>query len=200
MPHARAAYGVAAVGQKLIYAGGTSTASGLNSTIDIYDTQAGTWDSHAISVPRYNPAFAVAGNKAIFAGGVGAGGNSNAVDIYDATTGTWSATTMPGAWNGMYGTGLGNLALFGGGWNGSNGDVLYIYDTQTGAWTIDHLATARFGIGTATVGNTAVFAGGYNAWGAGPVAAVDLFTTPEPATLSLLALGGLAILRRRARP
>jgi hypothetical protein len=50
------------------------------------------------------------------------------------------------------------------------------------------------------VGDQAFFAGSNQSDGAGGYdPQVDIYATPEPATMSLLAIGGLAMLKRRRR-
>jgi hypothetical protein len=91
-----------------------------------------------------------------------------------------SATRLPMARNGIMGTDLGNLALFGGGVGlpgGASMDEkatsLFIYDTKTGQWSTAELSAWRWGMGCVTVGRTAIFAGGYS-----PTDIVDLYTAP----------------------
>jgi hypothetical protein len=66
-----------------------------------------------------------------------------------------------------------------------------------GTWSTATLSEARYGLAATSVGNLALFAGGWSDASQSNVAVVDLFTAPEPATLTLLAMGGLAIVGRR---
>ena len=73
-------------------------------------------------------------------------------------------------------------------------DLVDVYDTRTDTWSVLTLSEPRTSMAAATLGQTAFFAGGHVV---DYSSAVDMFTIPEPATLALLVLGGLALVRRR---
>ena len=120
--------------------------------------------------------------------------------MYNVTNGQWTTAHLSQARDWISAATAGNLAFFAGGeYNGIDGvsNVVDVFDASTGLWTTTTLGQARDAMSATSVDGKAIFAGGYlgnNAWSS----TVDVFT-PEPATLSLLALGGLAILRRRRR-
>lgn len=76
-------------------------------------------------------------------------------------------------------------------------DTVDIFNAATGMWSTGNLSQGRWGVGATSVGNYALFAGGNASTGCSKT--VDIFTIPEPATLSLLALGGAAVAARRRR-
>ncbi len=92
---------------------------------------------------------------------------------------------------------MGNLAFFAGGSyaDENNSDVVDIYNAETDTWTTTTLSVARGSLAATAVGDMVIFAGGGAAGGYSDV--VDIFTIPEPATIGLLAIGGLVMLRRR---
>lgn len=98
LPDIRPFAGVAAVGNKIIVAGGMNLDNTPSSQVDIYDLSTGTWAMASLSLPRafLNNAASMCG-KAFFAGGgnfnLNAGAwttATNQVDIYDSATGEWT--------------------------------------------------------------------------------------------------------------
>ena len=92
-------------------------------------------------------------------------------------------------------------ALFAGGYTtyGSNSNAVDIYDSASDTWSVSALSATRGSktshLCAASVGTKAMFAGGET--GTDHYSdRVDIYI-PEPATLSLLALSGLAVIRRR---
>ena len=91
-----------------------------------------------------------------------------------------------------------------GGYDGADySNVVDIYDADTGQWSTDTLSQGRYWLCGTTVGDKAVFAGGFfrDTGGTGYDSnVVDIYTIPEPATLALLAFGGLALIQRKTQP
>jgi hypothetical protein len=136
------------------------------------------------------------GQYALFAGGnadIGSlGGSSNTVDIFNSLTGLWSKAALSQARANLVATTVGNYAIFAGGEAGPYSDVVDIFNSLTGQWTTASFPSSLMEPSAATsVGNYALFGGD-------STDVVDILAVPEPATLALLAMGGLAILRRRA--
>jgi hypothetical protein len=140
-----------------------------------------------------------AGNYALFGGGYAGGVLSNKVDIFNCITGQWSTATLSQQRKSLTATTVGNYAIFAGGLcstGSSFSNTVDIFNGLTGQWSTATLSQARDSLAATTVGDYALIGGGlYGSQAYSNV--VDVFTTPEPATLSLLALGGLAILGRR---
>ena len=88
------------------------------------------------------------------------------------------------------------MAVFAGGYTSST--TAYLYDSLTGTWLTSPFSQSRFYTAAAVVGNSGLFAGGL---GGGASTAVDIYTVPEPTTLSLLVVGAAGMMagRRRAR-
>jgi predicted RNA-binding protein with PUA-like domain len=131
------------------------------------------------------------GKYALFAGGNGNGSLWNTVDIFNSVTGQWSTATLSQARENVTATSVGDYALFAGGMSNSTvSDTVDMFNSVTGLWSTATLSQARYLMAATSVGDHALFGGGY-------MDTVDIFTTPEPATLALMSLGGLALLRRR---
>jgi hypothetical protein len=167
----------AAVGDKVLFAGGLEIIElfpspfdpvimNAYSVVDIYDISTQTWTTANLSEARGGMAYAVAGNKAFFAGGYnGAGEVSDAVDIYDAETDTWTTETLSQA-RAFFGNGTanGSKVFFAGGVlvGDASSDVVDIYDLETETWSAETLSQARLGIQAASVGDHVIFSGGGN--------------------------------------
>ena len=130
--------------------------------------------------------------------GGGTSGDRNDVDIFNSLTGQWTTATLSQARYSLAATSIGNYALFGGG-NGPYviDSTVDIFNALTGQWTTASLSQARYELAATTVGNYALFGGGDT--GSAYSSRVDIFVAPEPATLALLALGGLVAVARRRR-
>jgi hypothetical protein len=104
----RSGVAVAALGDKIFFAGGTIAGAPASTTVEIYHTITGTWTTAKLSAPRFWIGTATSGNKVYFAGGAAAQqdylGNwqlsdtyqfrSSVIDIYDVSTNTWSTDSL----------------------------------------------------------------------------------------------------------
>jgi Kelch motif/Galactose oxidase, central domain len=174
---------IAAVGNKVLFAGGGDNDNGtVTSRVDIYDVAANSWSQVELSQARSYLAAITIYNKIYFAGGgtwgpiVGGSPNpnwpsnanyyvgSNAVDIYDNTTNTWTIATLSEGRFELSATVIGNKIYFAGGFqsifNVSN--RIDIFDTQTNAWSTSQLQEFRGSHASAAVGNKIFWAGGAN--------------------------------------
>jgi hypothetical protein len=194
LSQARESLAATTVGNKALFAGGYP----YTSIVDIYDADTGLWSTANLSQPRGWLAAVTVGNKAIFAGGLSANA-SDVVDIYDADTGQWSTAALSEPRDFLSATVVGNLAIFAGGNHFGPVNVVDVYDADADNWYVaPALSESRYDMSGTTVGDAAMFAGG-RIWCLGlcTTSAVDIYYVPEPTALSLLALGGLALLRRR---
>lgn len=122
-----------------------------------------------LSQARRDLYTATAGNKILFAGGLGTGDTvSTRVDIYDFVTNTWSTAELSQGHHGMTVATIGNKIFFSGGgyddfWNGwINVTRVDIYDAGANTWSTAELSEGRGFLASATLYNKFVFfAGGY---------------------------------------
>ncbi len=152
----RSGVAVAAVGDKLFFAGGTVAGAPASTKVEIYNTITGTWASAQLSAPRFWIGTASSGTKVYFAGGVAMKqdnfGNwflsdtyqfrSSVIDIYDVSTNTWSIDSLS-TQRAPVGASVNNKVVFAG------SDVSYQSPVQSGV--IDNYNT-----GTGTLSSTAV--------------------------------------------
>ena len=140
---ARGGMGVAAAGNKIVFAGGYTKDTAYNvvlsKRVDIYDAITGTWSASELPAATNYSCAASSGNKILFARGqdISSGNISDVVDIYDVVTGIWSTSTLSEAKTQIAVGGTDNKIVFAGGWGGSNGfsKTVDIYDVTTGIWT-----------------------------------------------------------------
>ncbi len=212
----RAGIAATTVGSKALFAGGSYTDESFQKVypsdiVDIYDATNGMWSTTALPVACGSMAATNVGNKAIFAGGIAEddyyvyGAVTDLVQIYDVDTDTWSVSALSEERISLPATTLGNKAIFAGGRrphlsSPKYSDVVDIYDVESDTWTTTTLSQARYNLAATTAGDMAFFAGGQGGAGAlETYSNVDIYQVPEPATLGLLLLGGLALLRNRRR-
>ncbi len=164
----KAYMGVTVLGAYAYFAGGSND-SGLKSTVEIYDAQAGQWKpSGNLSVARELPFATACGSKVIFAGGVdfyGTGAVYSTVDIYDTITQIWTVKQLSLPRLQAAVVSHGTKVLFAGGTNyqtGATYDIVEIYDFETEEWSFASLSIPRV-VWWAKVGDLAIFAGGYSA-------------------------------------
>jgi hypothetical protein len=118
-----------------------------NDSVDIYNSQTGTWSNHRLSQARDFPAAVTLGTRVLFAGGMGDSGPSNVVDIYDSQTGEWQTASLSEPRQDIGPAAIGGKAYFLGGWTGSDSvATIDIYDNASGAWTTDTLPAAAWGV------------------------------------------------------
>jgi hypothetical protein len=170
--------GAGAAGKILIAGGYDNVPAGqlgtTSSTVDIYDTESGTWSAAQLSAARVGPAAVGLGNKILFAGGVSpTTGSSNTVDIYDVPSNTWTTARLSVPRWDLAAAAAGTKVVFAGGTNGPALNTVDIYDISTGAWSTSQLSDARLALAGAAAGNKIVFAGGTG--NNGPSQTVDIY-------------------------
>jgi hypothetical protein len=149
---------VAAVGNKILFAGGGDNDWGeTTSRVDIYDVSNNSWSIAELSKDREYLAAATIGNKVFFAGGTSwetsASGystwvTSNIVDIYDDITGSWTTAGLSERRSNLTATTAGNKIYFAGGYAGPNqitniSPVIDVFDATTNSWSVSYLEQAK---------------------------------------------------------
>jgi hypothetical protein len=169
LSQARIYMGVAALGNKIFFAGGYLSSDNETSRVDIYDAGTNTWSTAELSEARINPAAASAGNKIYFGGGAPLDGGiqataSGRVDVYDGATGTWSTTELSEARTSLAAASIGNKIMFAGGSGSNTGGFskrVDSYNSNTDQWSIDSISEARSGLVASTLGTKVFLAGGW---------------------------------------
>lgn len=167
---------VAAVGTKILFAGGSEVNPMTGSTrVDIYDAATNAWSTAELSQARFGMAAVTAGSKVFFAGGkVGDGvfmwtdtdwgTYYTTVDIYDAATNTWSVAHLSEPRAGIAAATVGNKVLFAGGLKDAHyasSATVDIYDLATGAWSTARLREPKNSLSAVALNGKVYFAGGY---------------------------------------
>jgi hypothetical protein len=85
-------------GDQLVMFAGGNTGMARSNVVDIFDVEAGTWETAALSVARDEVEATVVDGKIYISGGFTADGvASNVIDVYDISEGLWTTLTMPEA-------------------------------------------------------------------------------------------------------
>jgi len=166
-PNWRDGAAIAAVGNKILFAGGGDAMGDLSTSIvDIYDASTNTWTTAGLSVARQGLTAATIENKVVFAGGgyINASGiwtNTNTVDIYDNSTNTWTTGTLSEGRMDIAATTVGSKIYFGGGRIGMVASkTIDIYDAATNTWSTSNLQIPKTGMASITADNKIFWAGG----------------------------------------
>jgi hypothetical protein len=181
LSQARSNMAVASVGNKLLFAGGTTSTGAYSSRVDIYDIATNIWTSAELSQARKEVATAVLGKIIYFASGELAtipGTFSARVDIYNTETNTWAITNLGGVDALVAGAATGNKVVF------ASGITAHIYDTSTKVWETAKLSVRPGegnccqsmvgGIAATVIDNFIYFAGGL---GSDVHKSIDIYNT-----------------------
>jgi hypothetical protein len=154
LSQARSSVGAAAVGNKVLFAGGLATADVASDVVDIYDVKTGQWSIAHLSQPRFAATTVTVGDKVLVAGGTVGIHHvlSDVVDIYDDVTGHWSATQLPHADSDLA-LAVGSKVIFVGGQGRfGHGPIADIYDAETGSWITSKLPLPAYTVSGAYTG------------------------------------------------
>ncbi|QNA45395.1 Kelch repeat-containing protein [Lacibacter sediminis] len=175
---------VAAVGTKILFAGGTPVPNGpgpnkFSSTVNIYDIATNSWSAANLSQARSGMTVAAMGTKVFFAGGTGilpsgSVGLTSRIDVYDAVADTWSTMEMPHADGLLTSLVSGNKLVIVG------GSFADIYDAGSKRWTTTNFGQPRYLITANNVKGKLYFAGGVTSKSTlTPTSRIDIY---DPAT------------------
>ncbi|HMC84287.1 MAG TPA: kelch repeat-containing protein [Chitinophagaceae bacterium] len=144
--------------------------------MDIYDVSSTSWTTALLSEARNFIVAAAAGNKILFAGGLGSAyALSKTVDIYDVVTNTWTTAQLSEERYLLAAGAAGNKILFAGGTGANNATkTVDIYDVASNTWSTTQLSEARFSLAGGGTGDKVLFAGGLANPGISDV--VDIYT------------------------
>jgi N-acetylneuraminic acid mutarotase len=199
----RAGLGLAITQGNLLYAiGGLNIYPTALSSVEKYDPASQTWAYvHNMGTARFHPGIALDSAGRIYAIGGENNGCLSSVERYYPALDCWEyVASLPMAMGNAGVFTLGEEIYAVGGWSGGGyTNQCYIYSPDTNTWRDGPDMYEAWGLAKAVVGEsgTAYLIGGEgpDIWAHDHVAVL----TPEPATLSLVALGGLALLRRSRR-
>ncbi len=165
--HFRTGAAVAAVGHKILFAGGGDPIGDIQtSRVDIYDASTNRWSYTNLSAARFMLVASTVGDQVLFAGGYGypdgwTWGAFNTVDIYNNSTNTWSVATLSEARSYLSATTAGDKIYFAGGRTGEQSSkTIDIYDAVSNTWSVAALKYARAGIAGIATDDRIFWAGG----------------------------------------
>jgi hypothetical protein len=172
LSEARFDVAIISAGNKIFFAGGTTSANTPSDRVDIYDIETQGWSIGTLSVARSNIAVTSVGTKVFFAGGSQQspwdyGELYPNVDIYDVATNKWSITYLNGdGIEGLAAVSAMNKAFFAGGNYFQNfSNKVEVYDVSSNTWTSTGsgtLSEGRTNLSAFASGNKIYFAGGNN--------------------------------------
>jgi predicted Ser/Thr protein kinase len=176
LSEARFVLGATSSNELVFFGGGaTSLTSGSTDRVDILNVTSDSWTTTTLSIPRIGLAVTSSGNLVFFAGGGNlsyiniqsnnfTGNATDRVDVYNTSNNSWYTATLSQARATLAATSVGNLILFGGGYdpNGSKeSKVVDIYNVTNNTWTNATLSQARYTLAATSVASRyALFAGG----------------------------------------
>jgi hypothetical protein len=199
LSEARTMISVASAGNKILFAGGLTSAGTPSSTVDIYDISTQLWSTTQLSVARSGIEAVSVGNKIYFAGGRSQNIDtpSSRVDIYDVISNSWAAAQLSEPRTGISASTIGSKIFFAGGTKLYTcsycfSDRIDIYDISTNSWSTATLSVARKGMSATAAGNKIYFAGGHDFFngssGTGVYDQIDIYdNTTNTWTISALA-------------
>jgi len=200
-PTAVSGLGVAAYNGKIYTFGGNNYGS-IRSVIEVYDPQTDSWQS-AGNMPQTAQPWRAAtlGDKIYLAGGSYNGTTIDHIWAYDPITGTWD-TSLPGlniARSCHELVVINDCLVVIGGGNSQDGTLNSVEWWKPGmtSWVLDEpLNVCRSQLGAEVVGNKIFAFGGYGGYDDNMLSSTEYtILIPEPATILLLTLGGLALRR-----
>jgi hypothetical protein len=133
-------------GELVFFAGGNSS-TGASDRVDIYNVTSGSWATtlSLFLVMNLQPLPHKILSSLLE---VGMGISTtflNQVDIYNTLNGSWFAANLTQPRNGLAATSVGNLVLFGGGWNSTYpSSVVDVFSVTSNTWTTATLSVGRF--------------------------------------------------------
>ena len=187
---------------KIYVAGGRDASDNVLGSVEVYDPTSNSWShfSDMLDARTYFAAAIDSSDRIYAIGGWNSSGFLSSAERYDPVLGTWSYVDGLNSPRdvGVAIAGMDDAIYAIGGWAGNYTNVVERFNQTTELWEdFDPLNVARNNMAgiMSESGVMYVFGGDASYW---PVATVEQFV-PEPATLSVLALGGLAALIRRRR-
>jgi hypothetical protein len=133
----------AAIGSKVLFAGGTTDGMYGSKTVDIYDTVTKQWSVATLSEARFGLSAITSDNKVYFAGGSDRDKYYSRIDIYDTVNNSWSTSPLMELSNGVSGVALGDHIYWGGAnWTQNTGKA-EIWNTKNGGVTFSCLSYPR---------------------------------------------------------